>query len=138
MPFRFLEHTSDQLVEVEADTLEKLFEDAALATFETMTDISKVEPKEVREFTLEDDNLESLLIAFLNELLFYVDAENMMFSKFEVKIEKNGKYTLRCKAYGEPFDASKHESRYVVKAATYHMLRVAKNKRWHATFLLDL
>lgn len=138
MPFRFLEHTSDQLVEVEADTLEKLFVDAALATFETMTDISKVEPEEVREFTLEDDNLESLLIAFLNELLFYVDAENMMFSKFKVKIEKNGKYKLRCKAYGEPFDASKHESRYVVKAATYHMLRVAKNKRWHATFLLDL
>ena len=42
--FEFLEHTGDAYIAAYGKTLEEAFENAALATFEVMTDVEKVEP----------------------------------------------------------------------------------------------
>lgn len=139
MPYRFLEHMCDQLIEAWGKTLEEAFESAALAMFETMTDTKQIEEKEAREFKIQAEDLESLLYDFLTELLYYHDAENLIFKRFELSIRKNQTYELKCKAYGERFDPNRHESRYVVKAVTYHLMRISKeDDKWTLRVLLDL
>jgi SHS2 domain-containing protein len=41
--YRFLDHPSEELIEVVAASESEVFRDAALALFELMTDISKVD-----------------------------------------------------------------------------------------------
>ena len=72
------------------------------------------------------------------ELLVFVDAENLAFSDFNVKVdEKNLKLKAICK--GEKMNRSKHETRTHVKAATYHRMKIEnKNGVWEAQVILDI
>ena len=70
-----------------------------------------------------------LFYDWLSELLFYHDAEYLVFSKFDVKIysnvtEDSEVYYLVATAWGEEFDPIRHERRSEVKAVTYHMMDI--------------
>ena len=140
--FTFLEHMADAYIEAYGDTLEELFENAAIAMFEVMTDTSKVSPVEVRSVETEGFDLESLLYKWLEEWLIIRDSENMVFSKFKVKkIAKvrEDKYIIEGLGWGERFNPEVHEIRTEVKAVTYHMMEIKqKNGKWVARFLLDI
>ncbi|RLG85755.1 MAG: archease [Thermoprotei archaeon] len=140
--FRFLEHTADVLVEVWAPKLEELFEEAARAMFEIITDTSKVDPSLCREVETEGFDLENSLYRWLEELLIIHDSENLVFGKFRVhKFEKLGedRYVIRGEACGEPFNIDKHEPRTVVKAVTYAQMQIRKeNSLWKATIVFDI
>ena len=125
--FKLLPHTADVLLEAEGDTLEEAFEYIALAMFEVMTDTSKVSPSTLRNIETLGFDVHSLLYNWLEELLYYFDTEGLLFSKFKVSIEKTGSgYKLSGNAWGEEYDPNKHESRAVVKAATYHMMEIRR------------
>jgi SHS2 domain-containing protein len=136
--FEFLDiTTADVCFIARGKDLSELFANAALAMFEVMIDTSKIEEKVERKVEVEGEDLESLMFNWLNELLFYVDAENLAFSKFDVSVdEKNFKLVAICK--GEPIDPEKHETRTVVKSCTYHKLKIEKNEGWKAQVILDI
>ncbi len=135
--YKFLEHVSDQLVEVEAKDVEELFEDSAKAFFDTLVDINKVEPKDEFEIELTANNIQDLLYRFLNELLYLFDTKKAVFSKFEAEFdEENMRIDVRM--WGEYFDPKKHEPRYEIKAVTLHNFEVKHNGCWKARFLFDL
>ncbi len=137
--FQFLEFaTADIAFEAYGKNLNELFENAAIALFEIMTDINKVEAKKSVRIEIDGSNVEELLFNWLNELIFYVDAENMFFSKFKVKInEEQCKLYAECK--GENIDPERHELRTQVKACTYHKLKVEKEEdKWVARVLVDV
>ncbi len=139
--FKFLEHMSDAYIMAWGKTLEEAFEYAALGMFETMTDTSKVKHKVVREIEVDGIDLFSLLYNWLEELLYYFDAEALLFSKFKVHEigKKNEKYYLRGIVLGEPFDESRHISKNAVKAVTYSLMEInRKNGEWILKFVLDL
>ncbi|MCD6371370.1 MAG: archease [Candidatus Aenigmarchaeota archaeon] len=137
--FRFLDiTTADVAFEAYGKTLEELFENSALAMFEVMVNTSKVECKEKKKIKIEALDLESLLFDWLNELLVYYGSENLVFSKFEVKIDKE-KFKLQAYACGEKTDPIKHEVKTEVKAATYHRMKVWKEDDiWKARVILDI
>ncbi|MCS7105935.1 MAG: archease [Candidatus Aenigmarchaeota archaeon] len=128
MKFKFLDiTTADVAFEAYGKNLNELFANSALAMFEVMINTKQVEPKVKREVKVEGSDLESLMFNWLNYLLVFVDSENLAFSWFEVKVdEKNFKLKAICK--GETIDRKKHETRTHVKAATYHQLKIKKNK----------
>jgi SHS2 domain-containing protein len=138
--YKYLEHTADILFQAEAPTLEELFVQCALATEEGQVDIKKIEPKEKLTFTVENTNEEKLLFDFLDDLVFYKDSEQLIFSKFDIKIEKTDKgFKLTCTAHGEKIDNKKHDPKVDVKAVTMHMFEVKKtDKGWFAKVLLDI
>ena len=138
--YKFLEHTADVLFQAEAPTLAELFTQCALAVEETQVDITKVEATQTIEITAENKNIENLLFDFLSDLLFYKDAEQLIFSKFEVTIEKNNEiYSLSCKASGEKLDNEKHEPKIDAKAITMHMFEVKQvEDGWKAQVLVDV
>lgn len=120
-----LEHTADALVRVSGKDLSERFANAAYAMFDQITDVTKVEPKGEVKIVLEADTREQLLVDFLQELLFLNDAEDLVFSKFEV--ETDGR-KLEALVWGEKFDEKRHPKRSVVKGVTYHRLEFDDDK----------
>lgn len=137
--FEFLDiTTADVCFLAYGKSLNELFENSALAMFNVMINTEQVKPKVKRGAEVKGEDLKSLMFSWLNELLFYYGAENLAFSKFEVKInEKN--LNLRANCWGEKIDPEKHELKTEVKACTYHRLEVKKVKdRWRTQVILDI
>lgn len=134
------EHTADIGIRGYGDTLEEAFEAVAIALFDVMVDVRKVEKKEVREIEVEGEDLYSLLYNFLEELLILHDTEGLVFGDFEVKIEKTEQgYRLKAKAYGEEL-SEKHEPKEEVKAITYHEMEIKQltSGEWMAQLVPDI
>ncbi|VVB91692.1 Protein archease [uncultured archaeon] len=141
MPYRYLEDiaTADAAFEVEGKTLEELFRDAAIATFEVMADTGTVKPEVTREIELENEDVDNLLFDWLSELVYLKDAESLIFSRFDVNIRKNDAYKLKATVSGEPINQREHSLRSDVKAVTYHMFEVKKTgENWTARVVLDI
>ena len=136
MKFKVLDFaTADIAYEVYGNDLNELFKNAALVMFYTMTDISKIEKKEKREVKVKAEDLESLMFDWLTSLLVFVDSENLFFSDFDVNINN---YELYAICYGEYFNPNKHERKVLVKAITYHNMKIEKNEIWKAILIFDI
>lgn len=141
MPYRFLEDiaTGDAAFEAEGKTMEELFREAAIATFEVMVDTKGVEEKIIREVELKNEAVDGLLFDWLSELVYLKDAEAVLFSKFNVNIKKNDAYELKARVSGENINQQKHILRSDVKAITFHMFEVKKTEEnWTARVILDI
>jgi SHS2 domain-containing protein len=136
---KYIEHTADILFQVEADSLGELFEQCGLAVEESQLELDNVEQTKTQEITGENEKLEYLLFDFLDDLLFYKDSEQLIFSKFDINVEKvDDKYHLKCIAYGEQI-SKKHEQKVDVKAITMHMFEVKLfDGTWKAQVLIDI
>lgn len=123
MAYEFFEHKADVGIRGTGSSLEEAFESAAKALFEVMTDTKKIVPLKAIEIKCEAANVEELFVEWLNTLLSEATINNMLFSRFMVKIENN---RLTGTAKGEEMDAKRHELKTEVKAATYSQLKVAE------------
>jgi len=141
MPYTYLEDiaTADAAFEVEGQTLEELFRDAAIATFEVMVDTESVEPGITKEIELKNKDIDNLFFDWLSELVYLKDADAIIFCEFDVSIKKNDSYKLNATVSGETIDQEKHALRSDVKAVTYHMFEVKKKgENWTARVILDI
>jgi SHS2 domain-containing protein len=135
--FRTIEHTADIGIEVEADNLGELFEGVAAAMFSLMVDPDTVRQTVERELSLEAGDLEELLFMWLNELLFVLYAEGLLFSGFKVK--DIGEDRLVATATGEKLDPQRHRLDEEIKAATYHEMMVERrDDGWKARVIFDV
>ncbi len=137
---KYLDHTADILFVAEGATLGELFEQCGLAVEESQVDIKSVEPKNKKIIKGKSKNIDGLLFDFLDDLLFYKDSEQLIFSRFECEVkERKGEYHLICNAYGEKINPNKHEQKIDVKAITMHMFEVKEIKGgWRAKVLIDI
>jgi len=143
MSYRFIEDVAiaDVAFEASGRNLNELFEFCALAVSNTMIkNMKSISKKVKKEVNLEADNIEMLLNIFLQQIIFYKDAEQLLFGKFDVTIKgKNGKYILKSRFYGEKINPKKHELLVDVKSVTWHLFSVKKSgKKWMATVVLDI
>ncbi len=138
--YTFIDHTADILFRAEAETLAELFEQCGLALEETQVHLENLEAKKTVSFEKENRSVEMLLFDFLDELLFYKDSEQMVFSSFDVYIhDKEGTYKLKCTARGEKLNVEKHQPKVDVKAITMHLFEVKKIEGgWQAQVLVDI
>ena len=144
--YKYLEHTADVLFVAEASDLPGLFNQCALATEETMIELKKVKPIRKVLIKHKSKKIDYLLFDFLGYLVYYKDAKQLMFSKFEIEIKEGKKkgseekeFQLTCRAYGEKLDVKRHEPKVDIKAITMHMFEVTKTtKGWYAKVLIDI
>jgi SHS2 domain-containing protein len=134
--YELIDHTADVGIRVTAESRGALFETAALALTELMTDTTTVEPKLERTLELQEESLDLLLVCWLQEILYLLDTEGLVFSVFEVRIEGA---KLQATLRGEPFNRGVHPSKSDVKAVTYHHLEVTpQGDGWEARVIVDV
>ena len=143
MPFRFLEElaTADVAFEAWGKTLEELFMASAAALLRTMVDApERVLRRQELILRLEHEELDLLLLSFLQELIFYKDARRLLLHAERVRIEERGEgFFLEAMLSGEQIDAGRHRLLVDVKAVTLHRLQVAfVENLWKGVVVLDV
>lgn len=124
--FRLIEHTADIGLSACGKTLSGAFANAAYGMFSIIADLRKVREVETRIVEVKESDAESLLFEWLNSLLYFFDVEMLLLKRFDI-IEFDGR-KMRAMCYGEKYDPSHHEIKIGVKSATYHMLKVDREK----------
>lgn len=124
-----------------------LFVNAALGMYSLITDPDGVAEQEERLVTARSGSLDGLLVAWLNELVFLFDAHGFVGRKVKITRmaapsgsgEGAEEYSMRATVTGEEFDSSRHEGHLLIKAATYHRLRVERRGEcWEAEVVFDI
>lgn len=139
--FAFVEGpTGDLSFEAHGPTLEATFAAAADAFLAaTLEEPAAVEMRERREVTLEEPDLELLLLRFVNHLVYLRDAPQLLLRVERIRVTQDGVGRLDATLAGERIDPRRHALRSDVKAATAHGLRVATTAGgWEARLTLDV
>jgi SHS2 domain-containing protein len=135
--FELLEHPADIGFRVYADSLAELFGECARALQFIILDPTNIQSNEAIQLSAEGSDYESLLVNWLNEILYYIDSRRLAFHSFEIlRLEET---CIECTARGERRDPRKHPAKLAVKAVTYHQLRIAHAaEKWSADVYVDV
>lgn len=95
---------------------------AGIGMYSLITDIDKILEQKSIEIEIISDSLEGLLVNYLNELIF--DFDTYYFIGRRIDIISFSKGLIRATIHGEEFDPSRHERRLLLKAATYHNIKI--------------
>ncbi|MFH1326961.1 MAG: archease [archaeon] len=137
MKYKFLKHTADIKFQAFGSTLEKVFENSALAVANSMYEGKVKEIKSIK-FKVSGKDLEALMYNFLEEILFYFDSENFILKKIKkLKIIKKKGYALNVEISGD--DINNYEINTHIKAVTYNDMFIKKQKsKWTAQVVVDI
>lgn len=129
-------HGADIGVRGAGPSLERAFEQAALALTAVITDITAIRETDAISVECSAPDPELLLVDWLNAIVYEMATQGMLFGRFEVSIEGD---TLRGTLVGEPVDTTRHERAVEVKGATYTELKVERqNGIWVAQCVVDV
>jgi SHS2 domain-containing protein len=124
--YRLIEHTADIGLVASGQNLAQAFSNAAYGLFSIITDLRRVRIIESRVVELQEKNAEDLLFAWLNYLIYLFDAEQVLLK--ECDIQELDERHIKSVCHGEKVNRSRHNIKLGVKAATYHMLKVDREK----------
>ncbi len=134
--FEVIDHTADIGLVAYGSTAEEVFINAAYGMFSLIADIDQVEERTHREIRTEAPDQEELLVTWLNELLYFFDAESLLFKRFEILgLDQTW---LAAKAFGEKADPAKHKLKTPIKAATYYLLKLEEGDGLRAQIIFDV
>ena len=123
--FEIIDHTADVGIVAYGADVEELFSNAALALFSLITEPESIEGKLHFDLKVNSEDRDSLLVEWLNELIYLFDVEHILFNRLNIESLTHNQLKAIC--YGETFNPMKHNIKVGVKAATYHMLKLDKN-----------
>ena len=119
MGYEEISHTADWSARVWAADLPSLFKEAALAMNSLSGTLIGSEPRITRTFDAEGPDVESLLVSFLSELVYYQEQENLAFDEFDLRLATQW---LKVEMEGAQIESVEK----AIKAVTYHNLKVEK------------
>ena len=129
MGFEEIPHTADWSVRVWAPDLPSLFKEAARAMNSLSGTVIGDGPRVTRRFETEAPDPESVLVAFLSELLYYQEQEALAFDAFDLRIEAQW---LKVEMEGAQITSSEK----AIKAVTYHNLKIEKTDQGVETMIV--
>ncbi len=134
--FEFIDHTADVGIIAYGSSMNEAFANAAKGLFSLIAELDEVEEVLHRAIELSAPDQESLLVEWLNELIYLFDTENIIFKRFD--ITRLNSTQLKARSYGDKVDRTKHKLKTGVKAATYHMLKIDKSNGSKVQVLFDI
>jgi SHS2 domain-containing protein len=136
-PFEIIEHTADIGIVAYGADIKQVFANAALGLFNLMADLDNLKEGVKREIELSAEDVEVLLVEWLNELIYISEVEHVIFKRFEIVELSNTRLKATC--FGEKIKAGQHRLKREIKAATYHMLKLNKeNGRYQVQIIFDI
>ncbi|HHY46237.1 MAG TPA: archease [Firmicutes bacterium] len=162
MSWELFEHTADIGLRAFGVTLEEAFAEAARGTLSLIAPSLKPRPLHRTDLAVSARDLESLLVAWLSEILYLLYAEGFfpaVIDVLQIRGEPAGKntpespdqadghnrVTLDAELTGEVLAGERRDKLELeVKAVTYHMLEIEKRKQaesgkeWFVQVILDV
>lgn len=131
--FQEIEHTADIAIRVWGTDLSELFHNAALGLAAQLADPDAVTTETSVSVELEADDVETLLIGWLSELLYLGERQNVVFIEFDIlEVTVN---RLRATARGGSVDRFDHH----IKAVTFSEMNVKRvENQYRTTVVFDV
>lgn len=130
--FLEISHTADWAIRVWAPDLAGLMEEGARGMYALMECQLQLVPGTERHFELQSGDAEDLLVAFLAEILNYIEQDKVGFESFNLQVNQNG---LAAQLTGGQIIHQGKE----IKAVTYHNLSIQQvHGRFEATIVFDV
>jgi SHS2 domain-containing protein len=124
-------------VEVTGISLKEVYNGAALALFDLLTELATVREAEERTISVEGEGPDDLLVNFLRELLYAWNGEGFLMKVCEVREATPRRLTVFLR--GETYDPARHRIRKEIKAVTYHHASVRRTAwGWVARVVFDV
>ena len=135
--YELLDHTADIGIAAFGKDLPEAFATAAYAMFDILTDIDKIQETDSFEIKVSAANVEDLLVAWLDELLYRYETERYVNRRFVISDMNDT--SLRATVFGERIDATRHEIKTEIKSVTYHQLQIEKMEgEWKVQVIFDV
>jgi SHS2 domain-containing protein len=132
MPFEEIHHTADRAIRVWAKDLPTFFSEAALGLLAISGIVLAETPIEKKKIQIHSPDPESMLVAFLSELIYCAEQENLAFDKIIVDITGD---QLFASMTGAPIK----EIIKNIKAVTFHSLKITRSiSRVEAEIVFDV
>ena len=143
VPFEILEHPADVGFLAYGATLTELFQNAALAMCSLACAPEKIENRERREIAASGLDVESLLYAWLTEILAVADAEQLVCCAVKITELREPAAPIvgevRGEVHGEKFSRERHDAGTYIKAVTLHQFAIEQTPGGYcARVFLDL
>ncbi|MGB5161679.1 MAG: archease [Thermoanaerobaculia bacterium] len=140
MAYRFIEHTADMGVEIEGASFESLLSEGLLALTDTLTEVERLNLELELPIDLIAPSREDLLVEWLSEIVYLFETKSVLLRQTDLEVEaEGGGWRLRGTVRGERYDPDRHEIKTLIKAVTYHQLRVKSSTTgWSARVIFDL
>lgn len=136
MRYKYIDHTADIGFEIYGKDLRELFKNAAIAIFDSITELKEIEKSKRRKVEIRSETLEELFLDWLRELLFIFSTEFLIPRETKIITLKDRK--LEAELLGENFDPKRHRIKIEIKNPTYHMFYFKKtNKGYVARVIFD-
>ena len=135
--YEVFEHTADIGLHAYGNTLPELFIHAAQGMESLMVAPEQIRTEVKREIAVTGHDEVSLLIAWLNELIVLFDTEYLLFKEFEIVVITETQ--VQGRAFGESYDAWRHDLSSAIKAVTWHEAAVEQmGKGYSARIIFDI
>lgn len=129
-------HAADMGVRGFGPTKAIAFAQAALAITALVTEPARVQGRQRVDFACTAPDDELLLARWLNEVIYSMATQNLLFASFEVTLQGE---TLQATGRGETVDRARHQPAVEPKGATLTALRVAPTATgWLAQCVVDV
>lgn len=138
-PYEVFEHTADVGLHAYGRDLPELFSHAAQGMESLMVAPEQIKPATTREVTVEAHDHLSLLIGWLDELIFLFDTQFLLVR--DVEILDLTETRLQARVMGEAYDAQRHELASAIKAVTWHEAAITRDEAsgsYQARIIFDI
>jgi len=135
--FKVLDISGDVGIKAFGKSIDEAFINAAIGMYSFITNLDSIKEKKTINVSVGSPSLDGLLVSWLNELIFNFDAYGFIGKKIEIKQFSDNRMVAT--VTGEEFNPERHEGKLLIKAATYHKLRIEKiDDMWEIDVIFDI
>jgi SHS2 domain-containing protein len=134
--YEFFDHTADIGIRASGRDVAEVLTHLAQGLTELVAEDSDLRPVERRFIELQAPDAETLLLHWLQELLYWFSTDRFLPVRYALTVTGT---SLRGELVGERFDPARHAQGREVKAITRHGLRLApRDGGWDAEVIVDI
>ena len=135
--YRITPRQSELAVRIVGTSQANLFENAAFALFDVMSDSAKIELRERMPLEVEGSDRDELLVNWLRELLYLYQGSGYLLNDFSILEAKDT--SLKAEVGGEKLDLDRHEIKQEIATVAYHQSRMQKTgDQWIAQVIFEV
>ena len=137
IPYELIDHTADMGMIVFASDVVELFQNAGMALFDQIADLSRIAPGDKVRVEAVGEDFPDLMFAWLGELLYLFSGKESLAGKIRVRLLSERR--IEADVWIKGYDPARHVIRHDIKAVTYHQLSVEKKgDAWTARVFFDV